>query len=205
MSWENLQLESESKDKLEFMKFPEGRSVLRIVSSPFARTGHWIPQAKVSVECIGNGCPICEIRRQAKDAGEDAQYNKRNTWMFWAIDRADGVFKIVDQGKTFMSGIQSMREDLIEDDKNADVTAFDIQIRRKGTDAQNTSYTFTAKEVEPLTDAEKTTIASLKPLKDIPLRLEANQIVELLAGKELKEIFSEQNSDSSTEVDFTKG
>ena len=119
--------------------------------------------------------------------------------MFYVIDRNDGKLKIVEQGVSFMKNIKILQDGLKEEGINSDVQAFDIKVRRTGMTAQNTTYSLRESKETPLTDAEIAMINEARPIKDVPLKPNQTQMLGLLAGKTVKEVFQ-----ATPEVDFTK-
>jgi hypothetical protein len=204
MDWNNIDIQSPSNQtKTNFLTFPEGTTIIRIASQPIQRRSHWLQSANVSVDCLGAGCPVCEMNKQAEKAGELPKSKPRNQFMFYVIDRADGELKIVEQGINFMKVIKALQDELKEGGGTTDVTSFDLRVRRSGMTAQNTSYTMRETTPSPLTEAEIELIKNAKPINDVPLKPNQEQMIELLSGKSIKDVFG--NKDTPTdEIDFRK-
>lgn len=203
MNWDNIEIKETNSVKTEFMSFPEGSSTIRIVSPPLQRKGHWLQSAKVSVDCLGSNCPVCEMNRQAEKMGEQPPSKIRNSFMFYVIDRADGQVKIVEQGINFIKTLKSLQEQLREDGVESNLQLFDLKVRRTGSTAQNTSYVLRESKPTELTQEDIAKVAAVKPITEVPLKPNQEQMIALLQGKSVKDAFSSGSSDE-TIVDFTK-
>lgn len=140
--------------EVDFTKFPVGVTKIRVVDvAPHQRWTHWMPQFRRSVNCPGRGCPIDEIRRQEKANGVPYSYNMTKRFALQIINRETGKLEIMEQGKTFMEDLRDLMNDLREDGKS--LSDVDIKVRRRGTDANDTTYRLDIDEEYPLSDNDK--------------------------------------------------
>lgn len=178
-------------NKIEYMKFPEGVTYFRTISeAPVSRWTHWMPRIKRSVTCIGKGCPICTLIKEAKANKESPQYNSTKKHSMLVINRTTGNVEILDQGSKFFEDMLILHED------EGDIRGFDIKARRKGSD-KDTTYRLDAEKKTSLSDADKKLIEdggfdkfNLEEYFKPPT---VEQMVALINGADPKEVFSKSN------------
>lgn len=148
-------------DKVEFTKFPEGITRLRVVDeAPYVRWTHFLRQFKRSVNCPGKGCPICDIRRKQKANGQPYTYAMARRFTMNVINRETGKVEIMEQGMNFMEDLKLIREDLVAEGKS--LLDADIKVRRTGTTKDNTRYRVDMDTVTPLTEEEENMVIKSK-------------------------------------------
>lgn len=218
--WDDIANDKSSdgnKDSMDYTKFPEGSTIIRVLDKePYTRWTHWVQQANggkgLGVTCIGKGCPICELISIAKANKEKPKYTSRKVHSMRIINRTTEKVEINEQGKTFYENLKNIMDEV------GDVRAYDIKVIRKGTGINDTSYTllpmkatgsfdmvndkyvfkdFATEDKEKFDDTFSFTDLYNPPTQE--------QVLAILEGKPLNEIFTSENkTDEDIEVDFTK-
>lgn len=132
MSWnfEETSGSGKSTNKVEFAKFQEGITVIRVLDDvPFFRWAHWMPQFKRKVTCIGHGCPVCELDKKLKAEGKDRKYGSSRNWALNIFNRNTGKHELLEQGITFMEELREIMEDLKKDGKQLSDAVIRIRMR----------------------------------------------------------------------------
>lgn len=188
MSWN---FEESNGEKKNFTKFPEGITFITVLDDePHIRWQHWMNQFNKGINCPGRGCPIDELRRQQKSAGEKQSYNAARRFAINVWNHETKRVEILEQGKTFFEDMRDHMEDLKKDGKKlSDVR---LKVKRRGTGKDDTSYrididsTHTEEEIKEMQAVEKT---DLHEYFQVPTN---EQIVSLLQVKgSTKEEFAE--------------
>jgi len=198
MGWD---FDDNDKDKLEFTKFPEGITNIRIVGeSPHKRWGHWITKQSRMITCPGfKECPICQIRAQQKANKQESTYNMAKRMTIWVINRNTGKLEILEQGVTFFQDVKDLMEDLKAKKKN--LIDVDITVRRRGTGKDGTSYRLDIGDEYPLTKEDLSLIEDLTPMTDIFQEHNAEQITKIINGEDWNDVmYPDNNSDDDDEV-----
>ena len=157
--------DSGSSTKQEFTRFPQGITIIRVVGeAPILRWIHWLPKDKRSVNCPGQGCPICEIRRAQKANKEPYTYGISKRLAIQAINRSTGKLEIVEQGVTFFDDLKLVRADAL--DKGLDLKDVDIKVRRTGTSVDDTKYRLDIGDTSPLSESDNELIANMIDLEE---------------------------------------
>lgn len=188
MSWNEVGSNQTEAKKAKFLSFPQGITNIRVLDSePYSRWQHWIPSAKRSVTCIGKGCPICEVVKNAKANGETPAFNSRKTHSLNVINRTTGEVEVIEQGNGFF---EELRELLIEE---GDIRNYDIKVKKTGT-GLNTKYRLTAGDKSEVNQTEYADqIIDLEEYFSPPTK---EQVTRLMNGEDPKEVFSKQESES---------
>ena len=140
---------SSTSEKVEFTKFAEGNTVIRVVESePFSRWSHWMKNAKRAISCPGKGCPICNIIQSAKANKEPAIYNSTKRHTLHIINRNSNKLEILEQGKMFFQQLLDFNNEI------GSVTEYDIKVIRKGTGINDTNYTLIPMPAKPLSEED---------------------------------------------------
>lgn len=201
------ELKDGGNDKLGFTKFEEGNTHITILQTVKSRWAHFEPGSRLTVTCPGGDCPICAIIKSSKENNQKTDHKSSRKFGMLVYNHNKKALEILDQSKTFMTGIQSMLKELKEDGEDySDVSKFVIRVRRDGTSFNDTKYSFrkAPKDFQtPVPEADLTKAASIK-LEDEFLSLDSGKLRKLLAGKTLKEIFNPEAEAPELEVDFTK-
>jgi hypothetical protein len=187
-------------DKQEFVKFPEGITILRVIgSAPYTRWTHWMPQHNRSVNCPGKDCPICALIKAAKANKEKPKYNTQKKFAINVINRSTKRVEILDQGKTFFEDLRDVREDNLK--KHGELSEYDLKVRRRGTGQEDTSYRIDIDEVYELTADDADLVATAVDLAEYFRPHPREAIVRVLNGEAfddvMKDVFSTQEDSAS--------
>jgi hypothetical protein len=172
---------SGSSDKVEYTKFPEGITRLRLVDdAPFQRWTHWMPKYQRSVTCPGGReCPICQIRKREKDNKITPQsYNVAKRFCMNVINRETGKLEIMEQGKMVFEDIRDLMDDLKR--KELTLIEADLRFKRRGTTKDDTSYRVDIDEEYPLTDEDMKQLKFKVDFKEYLKPHTHDQILELV-------------------------
>lgn len=208
--WEGIGEKKEKKEEVKYLKFPEGTSVIRLMdASPRTRISHWIPQAQggkgYGIDCIGKGCPVCDvIRQERKEGKKELTYKNKVTHSINALVRKlGGVEKneimVLEQGNGMFGQIKDQLGMLAQMGMPKGATEVDLFITRNGLGFSDTKYTVMANAMAsaPLTETElameKYKLDELKPT------LDAAKIIMLMSGMTLDEVIKEEE-DASAEI-----
>lgn len=173
--------------KQEFTKFPEGITKIRVVDTePFERWTHFLLKDKRSINCPGKGCPICQIRKNQKANKLNYTYPMSRRFALQILNRNTGKLEIMEQGITFMQDLRDVMEMLHEDGKK--LIDADLQVRRRGTGKDNTSYRIDVAEEYPLTDEDKAMMKEMIDLKEYFKPHEPEKIARVIAGEPFDEV-----------------
>lgn len=197
MSWDLSSNGSSSKSKTAFTAFPEGITRIRVVGeAPFMRWGHWWVSAKRTINCPGRDCPICEVRRVAKQNKLEQKIPMGRRFSITVINRETGNVEVVEQGVGFFEDILECKKEA-EAMEDADgkllghsLQDYDLKVKRRGTRQDDTKYTITLGDYAPLTDAEKELAATGIDHKEYFKPHESEKILQLLNGKTWEEVFA---------------
>lgn len=177
------------KQKVEFTKFPEGITRVRVVDeAPFQRWTHFFKKARRSLNCPGKGCPICEIRKMEKANKQPHVHNMTKRFALNVINRETNRIEILEQGKTFIQDLKDIMGDLKEEG-NALIDA-DLKVRRRGTGIEDTTYRIDVDKVYPLTEKDNELIKNRIKLDEYFQPHTPEQILRLLAGEEWDAVMS---------------
>lgn len=200
MGWSEVRNDSndigeDSGNQIDFISFPEGASVIRIVDDePISRWKHWLPQHNRSVICPGKGCPICNIIKNAKQNKETPKYNSSKRYHIHVIDRRDGQLKIMEQSRTFFGMLLALKDNV------GDLTEYDVKVIRTGT-GKKTQYNVIPMQKQPLSEDEKALASNRVDLDEFFTAPTNEQLVEILNGKTFDEVFKSEDVED-VEVDF---
>lgn len=148
MGWEEVDGNTSNDNKVDFTKFAEGVTHIRVLDeSPNVRWQHWMPQHGRGVNCPGKDCPICALRKSAKEAGEQSAYSMSKRFSINVLNRGTGKLEVLDQGRTFFAELNDFH-------KEEDIRHYDLKVKRKGMDT-NTSYRIDKESTLPLTGTDK--------------------------------------------------
>lgn len=183
MSWnfeETSQSSGGSSNKLEFTKFAEGITRIRVLDDvPFMRWAHWMPQYSRKITCPGFGCPVCELNKKLRASGGKNKYDNSRAWALNVYNHDTERHELNEQGIKFMEELREVMEDLKRDGKKLSDAIIKIRMR-KGTDGKATWRMDIDSDDTPFTEAEQ---EALKQLVDKDEYFKAptfEQIQELL-------------------------
>jgi hypothetical protein len=145
-----------SSDKLDYVKFKNGKQTFRIVSGVEPSYAYWIKNKEDKVApfpCIRFDRDKERWIQGAKDPVQDMGFKEpkpvdgkvvplkcKKNYTCWAIDRSDGKLKIMTVKDGILKGIQSIMGQLdLEDPSQIDIT-----INRTGASWNDTEYTVEA-------------------------------------------------------------
>lgn len=190
----------DDKKKAEFTKFPEGITKIRIVDSePHIRWTHWLNAESRSVNCPGKGCPICNIRHKQKANKEPYSYAMGRKLSMQVLNRNTGKLEIMEQGVTFYQDVKDLMSELKE--KGKSLLDVDIQVRRRGTGKDGTSYRLDLAEEYPLTDNDQILLADKLDLNEYIKSHEPEKILRVLNGEKFDKVMYD-NNDEEVEEDI---
>lgn len=219
MGWTDVSSSSqETKDRLEYLTFPEGTTIIRIVDDePHSRWAHWLQSIKRHITCPGTNknCPVCEVIAQAKANKEKPKYTSRKLHTIHVINRNTGQLMLLEQGKTFFETLLAIKEDIEKDEHGKPtgktINDFDLKVIRKGTERDNTTYTILPGKEYKLSAEDQALLENKMDLDKYLAPLDNDKIMQILQGKSLAEIFASETTDTKPasdeedeDVDFTK-
>lgn len=178
-----------SSSKTEYTKFPVGITHIRVIDDvPFVRWTHWVPKFNKSVNCPGQGCPICDVRKKQKAAGLDYTYGVSRRIAMNIINRETGKIEIMEQGITFFNDLRDLMSDLKE--QGLKLSDVDIKVRRRGQGKDDTSYRLDIDKEYPLSDSELELIKTKPDLSTHFKPHTVEQLQRLINGESWDDIFS---------------
>lgn len=143
---------STSSDKLDYLKFPVGKTQFRIVSDVLPRYVYWITNndgKPAAFDCLRFNRQSERFLSGAKDPVHDLGYKEKEenpktkkidplkpkkNYVCWVIDRSDNKLKIMEVKATILKGIQSTMSQL---DLNSPMDIdFTIEKTGKGFDTE---------------------------------------------------------------------
>lgn len=192
MSWDTAFEENggSNTEKMEFVKFPEGITRLRVIgTAPHTRWTHWMPQFKRSVNCPGQGCPICNLIKDAKANGETSRYNTQKKFAILAINRETGKVEILDQGKQFFEDLREVRGDNLA--AHGEMSNYDIKVKRRGTTKDDTTYRVDFLEASPLSSDDEKLAKNAPSLDEYFQPHPREAIVRILNGEAFDEVMKD--------------
>ena len=112
-------LNDESKggnDRPGFTKFGVGDTYITVLAITAPRWTHFLKAAgNLTVNCPGNGCPVCNIIKASKKAGADCDYKSAKKYGMLIFNHNTNEIEILDQKITFIKNFKKMLADLRED------------------------------------------------------------------------------------------
>lgn len=215
MSWDTAfeSNKSGASVKAEFTRFPEGITRIRFVNTNLhTRWTHWMPASTLkgvtgkgrSVNCPGKGCPICELRKQAKMNKETPKYSMQQRFAANVINRETKRAEILEQGKNFFEEIREIRkEGLNPTDKDesprGELTEYDLKIKRRGTGQDDTTYRIDPDKVYPISEEDIKLIESATNLDEYFKTHTIEQIVRLLNGEIWEDVMKSEQEQQTQE------
>ena len=196
-------IEGGGGNKVEFTKFPEGLTKIRLVDTvPHIRWTHWINLQRKSVNCPGKDCPICEIRKKQKASGENYTHNMAKRFSLQVINRNNGKLEVMEQGITFFEDLKMVL--LMAVEEGIAINAVDFAVRRKGSGKDDTSYRIDLAERYELNEADK------KLIEEKSINLDEyfspntiDQVQRILNGEDWATVMSDNDEEeSNNEVEF---
>lgn len=188
--------------EVNYTKLPVGQTKIRILDEePYSRWTHWIQQANggkgQSIDCIGNGCPICEEVKKAKKEKTKAKYNSTQSHCINIYNYNTKQVELLDKGNKIFGQIATIFSQM------GDVRNYDLTITRTGEDLGSINYTtlpvFPPKELD---EALKKVCEVTYDIQALKSKLTREQILMLMAGKSLADFINneeEQSNDLSNE------
>lgn len=190
-----------SSSKTEYTKFPVGITHIRVIDDvPFVRWTHWVPKFNKSVNCPGQGCPICDVRKKQKAAGLDYTYGVSRRIAMNIINRETGKIEIMEQGITFFNDLRDLMFDLKE--QGLKLSDVDIKVRRRGQGKDDTSYRLDIDKEYPLSDSELELIKTKPDLSTHFKPHTVEQLQRLINGESWDDIFSKSEEEDKELVEI---
>ena len=202
MSGWSFETSGGNNKKQEFTKFPEGITKIRIIDvEPVERWTHWMARDKRSINCPGKGCPICEIRKQEKANKLPYTYLMTRRFALQVLNRNTNKLEIMEQGITFFQDLRDVMELLATQNKS--LIDVDLQVRRRGSGKDGTSYRIDVAEEYTLTAEDVKMVEEKIDLKEYFTPHTPEQITRVVAGEKFDEVmYGDDNKDSDTEEEF---
>lgn len=194
------------KNEVKYTSFPEGTTTIRVIEAePYSRFTHWIPQANsgkgLSIDCIGNGCPVCEaINIARRNKSKERLYSKTSTHAINIINRTTGQHELLDKGNGIFGTLATINSQM------GDLRNFDINITKTGKKLGDIKYTILPSfSSAPLTSEEEAMKEEeLFNIRDREL-LTKEQIIALMSGKSLQEVLEVEGENQEEETNGTFG
>lgn len=136
------------KTPSDYMKFDQGETIIRIVSTGGLSRKHGLKTKSRWVqlgECTGAGCEHCAKGNLPK-----------LSWIWLVLDRTNKEVKIMDVGKMIGDSIAHMGK------QYGDPRNFDVRVKRSGTGLKTSYQVFKGEESE-LSEEESAIVAEYKP------------------------------------------
>lgn len=185
-----------SSDKVQFTKFPEGITRIRIVDdAPYQRWTHFMKKFSRSINCPGRGCPICEIRKQEKANKMPYSHQMSKRFAMNVINRETNRLEIMEQGKTFFADVKDMMSDLVNEHKS--LQDADLKIRRRGVSQEDTSYRIDVDKIYPLSSADTEMLKNKIKLDEYFKPHTPEQILRLLQGEAWDDVMTSETKDDT--------
>jgi hypothetical protein len=185
-------------DKVEFTKLPEGLTRLRFVDeAPYQRWTHFLRAQKRSVNCPGRGCPICELRKQAKVNGLQPKYDMGKRFVMHVINRETKRLEMLEMGKTFIQDLKDLMTDLTEE--NQTLMNADIKVRRRGMGKDDTSYRLDIGDKTPMTEEDQKLLSQKVNFEQYFAPHDPEKILRVLNGEEWNEVFKREETPTTAQ------
>lgn len=183
--------------KAEFTKFPVGITRIRVLDdAPHVRWTHWLQQHKRSVNCPGQGCPICEIRKQQKANKEPYTYPMGRRFAMNNHNIETGKVEIMEQGIGFFEDLRDLKADVEE--KGNKLHDAILKVRRRGTGKDDTSYRIDVDEIMALSLDEIKKLDEQKiDLKEYFKPHTNEQILRVISGEAWDVVMKSENADEN--------
>jgi hypothetical protein len=194
MSWDSAMSQEskrEEKAKVEFVKLPEGITILRVVGdAPHTRWTHWMPASKRSANCPGKDCPICDVVKKEKAAKvTNPRYNTQKRFSILVLNRETKRVEVLDQGRKFFEELADIRTDNMM--KLGEMSNYDIKVKRRGSTSEDTSYRIDTDEAYPITDADKALIDAHVSLEEYFKPHPVEALLRVMAGESFDEVMKD--------------
>lgn len=188
------------KKKLEFTKFPEGVTRIRLLSqAPKMAWTHWIMKDKRSIICPGHSCPICQIRKTQKENKQPQTYSVARRLRIYVFNYETNRIEIMEQGVTFFEELLDLKKDLEKEGKILGNAIF--KVKRKGTSKETTGYRIDFDSYEPVDlDSEQFSLKDYPVLEEMFQPHTPEQILQIVEGKSWDEVFGRNEEDEEKET-----
>lgn len=201
MGWD-FESNSGSDNKVEFTKFEEGVTVIRLAEdNPNVRWVHWMNAHRRSATCPGKGCPICDIRNAQKNNNEPITYPVSRRFAIQVLNRNTGKLEIMEQGITFFEDLKEVRS--IIQEKGKDIFDVDISVRRRGTGKDNTTYRLDPGEEYKFTEEDIKLLEGIMDLDAFFVAPTIEQITKVVQGEDWNEtMYPDKEEATDNSEDF---
>lgn len=182
-----------NQTKVNFTKFPVGITKIRVIDDiPFVRWTHWIPRFSKSVNCPGQNCPICNLRKKQKANNLDYTYGMSRRIAINIINRETGNVEIMEQGVNFFNDLRDLMNDLKE--QGLKLSDVDIKVRRRGQGKDDTSYRLDIDKQYPLSESDIQLISTKVDLSEYFTPNTPEQLQKVIDGESWENIFTTSNT-----------
>lgn len=207
-SWDNVGGNTSKGAEINFLKFKNNCIVRIIDDAPATNWTHFIqPNGDMkgaSVNCIGKGCPICELRKTEEGK---KKYGLRKTHCINVLVRkidgmdgneGNGKIAILEKGDGVFKDIKAVSTTLQTFGMNPDINSVDILISKTG-EGFNTKYSVTPMPMNnnPLTEEERA--LEKYDTENIRPELSAEQITQLMSGVAYDVVVGKNNEDNNND------
>lgn len=197
--WDDVNNESGGeKAKVEFASFDSGKATeIRVLDKePFSRWAHWMASIKRSLTCPGKDCPICNIIKEQKANGETPKYasSKRHSILIWNYS--------TNRIEMFEGGNEVFGQLAVFKDNVGELSTYTLKVIKSGK-GKDTKYQFIPQPPSPVsTDVVKAyeEFVTGFDAKDYYKAFTYEQMVMVIQGKTLEEIFANQEEAETGEV-----
>lgn len=216
MGWNDVKSNDNNNKEIKYFKPQNGMQIIRLLDQePFTRWVHWIQSANkgkgVSIDCIGDGCPICADIKREKDAGvKNTKYNSRKTHSINVFVKKQGTIDVneamvLEKGNNAFIPIKDAMAVCETMGMGSDLRKVDLLMQISGK-ADKPNYSVnplqpsynqnTTPDGKPFDELEKYDCTALKPT------LTADQIVELMNGASLDEVTGNTKEETNSDGDL---
>jgi hypothetical protein len=158
-------------------------------------------------KCIGNGCPLCSVAKQKKQAGDSEAwaYAAQVFFLYYVID-AGGNMKILKAPGKLHNEIEA---EWLSKAKGEKVNIFDsktgrvIQITRRGKKQETKWVVKTALEISPISTKAMEALENSKPLNEITMTYTKEQLDMVAKGIAWKALPQKNSEEKKNNTEIT--
>lgn len=205
MAWDSIingTNEGTDKKEIKYLKFADGANAIRLLDAePFSRWTHWIAesgQKGCSIDCIGKGCPVCEVSKQERALGKkgtELTYRTSMTHSVNVLNRANGEVAILEKGNKIFQDIAMALTMLEQMGKPKDITTIDVIVNKSGGPSFNTIKYNVMPNLATIGELTETEKALEKfNLQELKPKLNREQVLQMMNGKTLEEVCKTEES-----------
>lgn len=189
--WDEVLKEGGNNSKTDFTKLQNGVTELRFLDAePFARWAHWMNNCKRNISCIGSECPICDTIRVSKKAGVKTPYSSNRKFAMHVYNFSTGKVEILEQGKNFFTSLHALHEEM------GDIREYNVKVKTQNAGSTDVNHTIMPCPPSELSDEIKELCKDLKPFEEVFKKPTREQIVQLMEGKSVEEVFGTKTEEN---------